>query len=368
MSEESIIDELFAALNVVVLERLEYDSFKLIGTAPIWFVQFYGDTDLQQQLMPGHKFPVLDNFLIDAEAFWQKHQSGRIKSGLWTETDLSGQEFYLEASAVCLNEKKILLIASNYKEHQFLLQKARENSLNYYNLLKEIQKKEVLIHCIVHDLAGQLTGIKYCFELLSLQNLNSKAQEYLNIGKKQCQKQETLIREILDAFAAEIEILEGVGNDSQQAPDALACVLEVVNALSPVFFLNQIDLRLQIDVDKTREWKVVGEKSRLERTITNLVENAYRHSPPNSAVTIEIAEEGDFMTIAVDDMGSGIEPEIATTLFQKFSQGKNRPGRIGLGLYFCRITVEQWGGSIGYKTNSQGGAQFWFRLPKILSE
>ena len=240
MSEESIIDELFAALNVVVLERIENAAFKLVGTAPSWFVQFYPDTDLQQPLMPGHKFPVLDNFLIDAEIFWQENETGRIKSGIWTETDILGEEFYLEASAVCLNEKKILLITSNYKEQQFLLQKARENSLNHYNLLKEVQKKEVLIHCIVHDLAGQLTGIKYCFELLSLQNLNSKAQEYLNIGKKQCQKQETLIREILDAFAAEVESLESARVNLQHAPDALTCIVEVVNALSPAFFLKLI--------------------------------------------------------------------------------------------------------------------------------
>ena len=365
MSEESITDELFAALNVVVLERMENAAFKLVGTAPSWFVQFYPDTNLQQ-LMPGQKFPVLENFLIDAETFWQENETGRIKSGIWAETDLLGEEFYLEASAVCLNEKKILLIASNYKEQQFLLQKARENNLNSYNFLKEVQKKEVLIHCIVHDLAGQLTGIKYCFELLSLQSLNSKAREYLNIGKKQCQKQETLIREILDAFAAEIESLEGNKFNPQQAPDALDCILEVVNALSPVFFLNQINLRLEIGVDRTREWKVVGEKSRLERTISNLVENAYRYSPLNSVVTIGIQDEGDFVTITVDDEGSGIDPEIATTLFQKFSQGKNKPGRVGLGLYFCRMTVERWGGNIGYKKNLKGGSQFWFRLPKVM--
>lgn len=366
MTDESIIDELFAALNVAVLERLEDGLFKPVGAVPDWFVQFYPETDLQQeQLMPGQRFPVLDNFLIDAEAFWQENETGRIKSGIWTETDLLEQEFYLEASAVCLKEKKVLLITSNYKEQQSLLQKARENSLNYYNLLKEIQKKEVLIHCIVHDLAGQLTGIKYCFELLSLQNLNSKAQEYLDIGKKQCQKQEILIREILDAFAAEIDSFEASEIDPQQAPDALVCVIEVMNALSPVFFLNQINLRLEDSVDKTKEWKVVGEKSRLERTISNLVENAYRYSPPNSAVTIGIKEEDSFVVVTVDDEGSGIEPSIATTLFQKFSQGKNKPGRVGLGLYFCRITVERWGGSIGCRNNSSGGAQFWFRLPKI---
>ena len=82
-------------------------------------------------------------------------------------------------------------------------------------------------------------------------------------------------------------------------------------------------------------------------------------------MTVGIKEEGDLIAITVDDEGSGIEPEIATTLFQKFSQGKNKPGRIGLGLYFCRMTVEQWGGTIGYKKNQKGGSQFWFRLPKV---
>jgi len=37
---------------------------------------------------------------------------------------------------------------------------------------------------------------------------------------------------------------------------------------------------------------------------------------------------------------------------------------VGLGLYFCRITIEGWGGAIGYHPSPLGGACFWFRLPK----
>ncbi|PLZ35080.1 ATPase, partial [Fischerella thermalis WC542] len=61
--------------------------------------------------------------------------------------------------------------------------------------------------------------------------------------------------------------------------------------------------------------------------------------------------------------GSGIPAEIAKHIFEKFSQvGKS--GRVGLGLYFCRMTAERWGGQIGYLLLPQGGSRFWVRLLK----
>lgn len=366
MSTQSTTDELFAVLDIVAMERLEDSSFRIIGTIPNWFRQFYSDADTKRDgFMPEQNFPVLENFLIDAEDFWMENETGRLKSGIWIEIDCAGNELYLEASAACLKGKKILLIIANFKEKQILIQKARENNLSYYNLIKETQKKEILIHCIVHDLAGQLTGIKYCFELISLYNSSDKALEYLQIGKKQCQKQETLIREILDAFSAEVNAIENFEVDAHQAPDVLLCAREVVSSLAHTFSLNQKNLQLETSVEQTQEFKVVGEKIRLERVITNLVENAFRYSPIDCTVTVGVKEEGEFMIVTVEDEGAGIEPEIATTLFKKFSQGKDKPGRMGLGLYFCRITVERWGGTIGFNNLPEGGSQFWFRLPKL---
>ena len=41
---------------------------------------------------------------------------------------------------------------------------------------------------------------------------------------------------------------------------------------------------------------------------------------------------------------------------------KGQSGKAGLGLYFCRITVEQWGGTIGCHARPEGGTRFWLRL------
>lgn len=365
---ESITVELFAALNILVMDQLDDGSFKIIGTVPEWFMHFHPDVAFERdKLRPGKKFPFIENFLIDAESFWRGNDTGTLKSGLWSETDILGKEHYLEASAVRLNNKNILLISlgvATYEEKQFLIQKGRENSLNYYNLVKEIQKKEILIHCIVHDLAGGITAINYCFQLLALKDMAPKAKEYLEIGMNQCNKQEMLIREILDAFSAEVESLDGFTFNPAQAPDALICAREVMNALLPSFSLNQVNLQLAPDIDMLGDWKIVSEKSRLERVISNLVENALRHSPRNSTVTIGLQEDGEFILLTVDDEGPGVPQDISKTLFEKFSQGKDKAGKLGLGLYFCRIMVELWNGTIGYLPRTEGGSRFWVRLPK----
>jgi len=366
---EFIPAELLATLDVVVMEHLNDSFFRMIGTISSWFMHFYPDVASERDgLLPGKKFPFLENFLIDAENFWLGSEAGTLKSGIWSEVDLLGNECHLEASAVRLQNKRILLISLlgfAYEEKQYLIQTGRENSLNYHRVIKKIQEKEILLHCIVHDMAGQLMGLNYCFELISLENLSPKGRERLEIGRRISNKQEMLMREMLNAFSAEVESLETFTTVPTQAPDVLSCIKEVVNALSPTFSIKNMQLRLaQNIIDVAADWKVVGEKSRLERVLFNLMENSFRHSTPFSTVTVSVKEDGEFILIAVDDEGSGVSQEMSKNLFQKFSQGKEKSGRSGLGLYFCRITVESWGGTVGYSPRTAGGSQFWFRLPR----
>lgn len=259
----------------------------------------------------------------------------------------------------------LLLDATMQEMQQRLMQqKGNELSLNYQRLVKEIQKKEILLHCIVHDLAGPLMGIRGGFELLANEKISERGRKFLDIGLRQATKQETLIREILQAFSAEVEALDAFTLNHDSAPDALRAAKEVIEALSSAFALNRIKIQLDPGLDSTKDWKVVGEKSRLERVISNLVENALRHSPANSTVTVGCHDEGERILFTIDDEGPGIPPNMVGTLFQKFAQSKDCKGKIGLGLYFCRITVEHWGGEIGHEPRERVGTRFWFRLPR----
>ena len=124
MTDKTIGAELIAALDIALLEREPGGRLKLLGTPPEWF----------RRLNPGDSisFPFLDNFLVDAESFWSQAAAGRLKSGLWTEADSLGHETYLEASAVCVGPRKILLIENQtlvHDEKQNVLQKARNAKL-----------------------------------------------------------------------------------------------------------------------------------------------------------------------------------------------------------------------------------------------
>ncbi len=366
---KSITSDIFAALNILVLERLDVGKFKFTGSYPKWIRRFCRKKlePEMEILIPEEEFPFVENFLVDAEEYWQDNDEKPLKSGIWSDLDISGREFHFEASALLIDGKKILLIemmSDSYVEKQNLIQQARENKLNFQNVIREKQKKEVLIHCIIHDVAGQLSGINCCLALLELENLTEKGKKRLEIGRKQTIQQEILIRQILNTFSTEVESLESFTNGIDEPPDVLASARNVVELLTPTFVLNKMHLQLFEDIDTSANWQIVGDKSRLDRIFANLVENAFRHSPQNSTVTVRLEQEDDFIMISVEDEGSGVPEEIADTLFQKFTQGNNSSGKSGLGLYFCKITVERWGGEIGFTPRKDGGSRFWFRLLK----
>lgn len=359
--------ELFAALDMVVLERLSAGHFRLSGPAPDWFRRFYPEAAPgQDDLRLGDMFLFLENFLVDAEHFWLTHSAGQLKSGPWCETDTTGHEHYLEASAVWVGEHKLLLLALptiEYAEKQALIQKARENSLAYARFNKDLQHKEILFHCIVHDLSGPLTSIMLGLSLLETEALTDVGLQAMEDCMTQAGRQRELIQQILDVFAADVRILAAPERDPAHAPDVLQCAQTVLEAVRPSCRRRQVTLQLAYDGNVRADWRVVGEASRLERVIFNLLDNAIRHSPLRSAVTVGVTAEPDSVLVTVDDEGPGVPQDLAGSVFEKFSQARAGAGKAGLGLYFCRITIEGWGGTIGYTSRTTGGARFWFRLP-----
>lgn len=363
--------ELFATLNIVVLERQHQGTFRILSHVPTWFTRLYPQAVTQTEgLQLAEASPFLENFLVDAERFWSKQNVGQIKSGLWQEIDAVGKEYFLEAIAVFVDTNELLLITFpqiGYEEKLAIMQKARDNNLLYHQLAKEIEKKEILLHCIVHDLAGPLTALFGCLTLLEREELSATGKKYVDLGLNQATRQRMLIQQTLDVFALEMGASAGTRHHAAQAPDMFQCAQEVIGTLFPAILLRGSRIWLEPPDDVTDDWRIVGDEGRLERIIFNLVENALRHNPAHSDVTLSVQRDGEWVVLSVDDEGPGVPAEQVPKLFEKFSQGGNHSGKIGLGLHFCSITVTQWGGSIGYTPRPTGGSRFWVRLPHVTS-
>jgi signal transduction histidine kinase len=112
---------------------------------------------------------------------------------------------------------------------------------------------------------------------------------------------------------------------------------------------------------------------KLQRIISNLLENSFRHSPPDSPLEVRIrrtagpnggpAAPARMVELAVLDRGSGIPPELASRAFEKFAGfGPNRSW--GLGMWIVSQFVWTLGGSVGVEPRAGGGVVVWARFPE----
>jgi two-component system, OmpR family, sensor histidine kinase MprB len=106
---------------------------------------------------------------------------------------------------------------------------------------------------------------------------------------------------------------------------------------------------------------LAGVPARLERAISNLIDNAIKYSPPGEPVEIRL--HGTELTVR--DHGPGIAAEDLPYVFDRFYRGaeaRSRPGS-GLGLAIVRQVVGQHGGSVAAERAPGGGTLMRLRLP-----
>ena len=105
--------------------------------------------------------------------------------------------------------------------------------------------------------------------------------------------------------------------------------------------------------------------SLITRVLVNLLENAIKHTPPGTRITVWAGLEGEAVRVVIDDTGPGLPPGQPERLFAKFQRGRDEVdvGGAGLGLTICRAIVNAHGGQISAMQRPGGGARFMFTLP-----
>ena len=103
----------------------------------------------------------------------------------------------------------------------------------------------------------------------------------------------------------------------------------------------------------------------VEQVVTNLLENASRHSPPGARIVVTASVAGDHIEVSVTDAGSGVDPHDIERLFRPFEHGPESRSS-GLGLAICKALVEAQGGTIGVESadgDHRSGSRFSFTIP-----
>jgi signal transduction histidine kinase len=121
---------------------------------------------------------------------------------------------------------------------------------------------------------------------------------------------------------------------------------------------------IRIALHADRGIRVTDRENGLERVFDNLLDNALRHAPAESAIEIE-AEAGDgIVRVTVADRGPGIAPDERARVFERFHRSPGSSGTgSGLGLAIAREIVEAHRGRIAVAETPGGGATFIVELP-----
>jgi signal transduction histidine kinase len=351
---------LLAALECLVLERLLDRRFVRRAAVPAWCLQL-GRLELQAgtPFVIGELFPFLDTFMTAAEAVWQGEAGARVSSGFWTETGSGSQEIHLEALAVRVDGAELLVVVRDdrrFRQQQRVLQRARELRLSHDALLREMEHKDVLLHTIVHEIAAPLHTILGMLALLDEAPRRESDVYAIRRALAAARDQKQVISEVLEAFSAEHAPPAVALAD---APDVHVLVRRVVRERESVAEKQNVGLEV---APLTSRRHVMAERNRLVRVLANLVDNALCRSPAGGTVRLTVRQEGSWVYVTIEDQGAPVPLERLSRLFGTFALRRdNAVADGGLGLYFCRIAVERWGGGIGYEP-SEGGASFWVRL------
>ncbi|WP_158304983.1 CHASE domain-containing protein [Hahella chejuensis] len=222
--------------------------------------------------------------------------------------------------------------------------------------------KNEFISTVSHELRTPLTAINGSLALLDsgrLGLLPDQAKQMLHIAYSNCERLLRLINDLLD-----IQKIESGGLEfSFERADLRDLIEEALNANRQLAEKASVTL---VFATPESPALVKADRDRLRQVLDNLISNAIKFSPADEAVTLTLNAHAHYWEVAVQDQGPGVPPEFRNKIFQKFAQADSSDTRLkggtGLGLSISREIVQRHHGQIGYHSEANCGATFYFRL------
>lgn len=214
------------------------------------------------------------------------------------------------------------------------------------------------INIAAHELRTPIQPIIGLIQVLCNKIKDSEHLELLEVVIKNARRLQRLTEDILDVTKIESQSLN-LRNEKLNLNDMVAMALEDYRDE-----MGKTNHKLKLvyeDKENDNPLIVEADKNRLFQVLDNLLTNAVKFTK-EGAISVSIEKKGTQALVSIKDSGTGIDPEIYSKLFDKFTTRSHQG--TGLGLYISKSIIEAHGGRIWAENNAEGkGATFSFSLP-----
>ncbi|MDF2836210.1 MAG: two-component system sensor histidine kinase [Paenibacillus sp.] len=229
----------------------------------------------------------------------------------------------------------------------------------------ELNKREKLkndfISSISHELRTPLTSIKGWSETLKESEPMDDDEEVklgLSIISKETERLSGLLEDLLDFSKLSARSMEL----HAEPLDLNGPVKETVRQLA----VREEQTRVKLMATYAGGPIVVsGDANRLKQVIINLIDNAFKFTPPGGSIRVatSASEEQKQARVTIADTGTGIAAEDLPHITEKFYKASSGQGGSGLGLAICKEIIELHGGELRIDSEQGAGTIATISLP-----
>lgn len=252
--------------------------------------------------------------------------------------------------------KTVLLLMSNVLERDKSLQIEQSSRLEY----EKERFKTMMLRSISHDLRTPLTTLQTGLSFLE--------QSYDLIEE---QTKMSMIKELFNETSQLSDFVENILYMTRL--NAKEHVLNMTSELVEDIFNStkeRVSHRLgehHVTFDDAGDEMIDVDGQLIIQTLTNLIDNAIKHTHPQSKINIHFTKLNKSVQFDVSDNGGGISEEQLSAIFNDYTSFQHISGDkkrgVGLDLSICKTIVEAHGGWIQALNNTEGGATFRFEIP-----
>jgi signal transduction histidine kinase len=220
------------------------------------------------------------------------------------------------------------------------------------------------VHYVTHEMRTPLTAIQGSSELISRYNLPEEKQRAIgDLIHKESQR----LARMVDMFLSVERLSSGSLELRREAVSPDVLLGECIERIRPLAERK----RIRISHRKDEAPDIFGDREFLEYACYNLISNAVKYSPAETAITVRAWPEKGHVLVSVEDQGYGMDASDLKKIFEKFyrakTAGQSGEKGTGIGLAIVEEIVVQHGGSIAVESQVGRGSRFTLTLPRAES-